>query len=591
MNRVFAHTEGVSTFASYGAEWIVLLVPFIGLAAVIGALWRFGRGSGFFSRIGNSLERATNLPSWSASGVGMGMFALAVAVIGFYWDVSWHIEKGRDEFIFTPAHMGILFGLGFIVVAGVTSVIFATLEKADAGIRVRNLQVPFGAIGLLLLGVGALTGFPLDEFWHKAYGIDVTMWGPTHLVMISGASLTPIALWILVGEARKKRPEIQVPAWISIFIAGALVTGLSTWTGEFDFGVPQFQQLYHPVLVMIAASISLTMSRQLLGPGGAIKAALSFLAIRSVVAVLLGGGLGILLPRFPLYLVAALLVEASARRSEKSQGFASVVRTGLLIGTIGLAAEWAWMQVWGWHPWGPSLFPSIVVAVLVAIPGAVLGTEMGDIIAGREGRFGRATLLLAGAGIVASLVIPFPRNSATVESVVTTEPAGPGRVAVTIALEPKDAAEPADWFEVQSWQGGALQNTPLEEIAPGTYTSTRPVPADGDWKSFIRIAKKDVMIAVPVYLPADPAIGASEIPLLERREASFQRDTELLLREAREGSAAPAILAYTAILLLTLTWIAGLTFCFAKVAGLDRRNPPQGEAQRSVRRREGMAVS
>lgn len=570
MSLLFAHGGEAGSITDYGIQWIVLLVPFILLGTAVIALYAFGRSSarkeGFFDGVGASLEHVSGLPAWSAGGIGMGLFALSVAVIGFYWDVSWHIEHGRDDFIFTPAHMGILLGLAFIVVAGITSVIFATLQKSSVGLRIGPAVVPLGALGLLLLGGGAMTGFPLDEFWHQAYGVDVTMWGPTHLVMISGASLTPIALSVLLVEGKRAAPGATVPQWLPVVLSGALLTGLSTWTGEFDFGVPQFQQLYHPVLVVLAASVGLTIARATLGPWGAVKATLSFLILRSAVALLLGGGLGILLPRFPLYLVAAVLVEVTARGANGRRPLTSVVQTGLSIGTVGLAAEWLWTHVWGWHPWGPSLWPGILVAILVGIPGALLGTVMGETLSGRRRSFGRMPLALAGAGIIAALAFPLPRNAAPIEAVVTTEPAGGDFVDVAVELDP-DAVKPADWFEVQSWQGGSLRNAALEEVAPGRYLSAEPVPVTGDWKSFVRIANNDVMVAIPVFLPADPAIGASEIPVLARREETFRRDTELLLREAKDGSSIPAVLAYTAIALLALTWIAGLIYSFSK---LDR---------------------
>ena len=51
------------------------------------------------------------------------------------------------------------------------------------------MDAPVG--GLLLFGCGAfaLAGFPLDDLWHRMFGQDVTLWGPTHLVMINGAIL------------------------------------------------------------------------------------------------------------------------------------------------------------------------------------------------------------------------------------------------------------------------------------------------------------------------------------------------------------------------------------------------------------------
>ena len=570
MNTVLAHSGSVGV-GTYGTDWLYLLIPFLGFFAVVAYLAvsgtsRIGGVSGTLLRISDSLTRLTGLPAWSAGGLGVGMFALLVAVIGFYWDVAWHIELGRDEFIYTPAHMMIVTGLGMIVVSAATAIVLASVTGAEVGKRIGRIVIPLSAIPTALLGLGALSGFPLDEFWHQAYGVDVTMWGPTHLVMISGASLTPIALSLMLTEAGPQRTPNALLKGLQVVVTGAVLIGLSTWTGEFDFGVPQFQQLYHPVLVAMAASAALVIARKVLGPGGALKAVIVFLLARGAVALLLGGSLGILIPRFPLYIGSALIVEAVARWSRGSSALRSALVAGAAVGTVGLAAEWAWMQLWGRHPWGPALFPGVWAAVAMAIAAALIGSAMGDVLTRRKLGVPKTALVLAGIGVVGLLALPLPRNEEPIQAVVETEPASNGYADLSIALDPANAAEPADWFEVTSWQGGALQNTPLEEVSPGLYRAIEPVPVTGDWKSFVRIAKKDLMVAVPVYLPADPEIGASEVPLLPRREATFQRDTELLLREAREGESLPAILAYTAILMLAVVWVAGFIWTFSRVA-------------------------
>lgn len=61
---------------------------------------------------------------------------------------------------------------------------------------------------------------------------------------------------------------------------GAFLLGLSTLQAEFGYGLPQFRQLYQPVLVAIAASIALVAVRIRAGRGGAIGAVLFFLALR-----------------------------------------------------------------------------------------------------------------------------------------------------------------------------------------------------------------------------------------------------------------------------------------------------------------------
>ena len=70
-----------------------------------------------------------------------------------------------------------------------------------------------------------MIGFPLDDVWHRIFGQDVTLWGPTHVLMIGGASLAPIAAWLLLVEGRcavgKPGPgRLLLLAW-EVQLAGA----------------------------------------------------------------------------------------------------------------------------------------------------------------------------------------------------------------------------------------------------------------------------------------------------------------------------------------------------------------------------------
>src|SRR3546814_12127739 len=87
----------------------------------------------------------------------------------------------------TAPHAGILIGLVMILGAAVVGTLVATFERVD-GIHLGALRVPRSLVPLWALGLGAVSGFPLDEVWHTEYGIDVTMWSPTHMLMILGRS-------------------------------------------------------------------------------------------------------------------------------------------------------------------------------------------------------------------------------------------------------------------------------------------------------------------------------------------------------------------------------------------------------------------
>ena len=41
----------------------------------------------------------------------------------------------------------------------------------------------------------SLLGFPLDDGWHRIFGQDVTLWGPTHLMLIGGAWVPEGTRW------------------------------------------------------------------------------------------------------------------------------------------------------------------------------------------------------------------------------------------------------------------------------------------------------------------------------------------------------------------------------------------------------------
>ncbi|HJT37937.1 MAG TPA: hypothetical protein VJ818_05885, partial [Actinomycetota bacterium] len=508
-----------------------------------------------------------------------------VAVIGFIWDVSWHIDFGRDRQLFTPPHVLILTGLLGIGAAGVFAIGLASVERAEVWRRFGPLHVPVSGAALVVLSAGAVLGFPLDDLWHRAYGIDVTMWGPTHLLMIGGASLTPIALLLLYAEGGGPRLAGRDQTILRSILAMALLLGLSTFQLEFDLGVPQWQVLYHPVLIAIAASVGLVAARAAFGRGWAVRAAVLFLAARGLLALVIHEGLRHTMPRFPLYVGVAIVVEVVFAMTERRSPVARGVLAGISAGTVGLATEWGWTHVFGRVPWETSLLRSIWIAVLVAVAGSVIGVAMGRVLSMRRASISAPVLVLAGLTLVAGLAAAYPRHgqrsTATIRtSFVGTSPgvtvvAADGEVSterpvdVTVTMNPADAARDADWFVIDSWQGGHLITTKLVPSGSGTYRADGPVPTGGSWKSLVVLFKHDVVAAAPVWVPGDLQYKLPVIPVVPVRTAPMARATRLLTRESHGGAAWPAIVAYTGLLGTVLVWLALLVFAFSV---LDRRD-------------------
>jgi hypothetical protein len=587
-----------TTTWGWGA-WAWLMVPLAVYAVISLLLFAMGRTNGpgfsdfFFGNISDSLRRATGFPGWSMAGVLSGLLFLLVLVIGFYWDVAWHIDNGRDIQLLTPSHTMILVGLGGIVYTAYLTMLFATLEEVRSGIRVAMVRVPWSSLLLLALGMGGLVAFPLDNLWHKAYGLDVTLWSPTHLQLLGGGTLATIALFLMCAEALPDARPTMLGRFILALTGGTVLVALSTFMGEFEFGIPQFQALYLPILIVVAGSLALVLGRLALGRWGAVKMVAAYLVLRVFLALAVGGALGHSVPRFALYLPSALLVEGAAAMVGTRSRLRLAVVAGALIGTVGLACELAWLQVSGWAT--GSLPTSMLVKMAVVVPlagvaAAVLGAGIAR--AFRPGgsapdRMPVAALALAGVALVGVLAYPLPRNVGDVEGVIRTEAVG-DRAFVEVSLEPASAADDAIAFAVTSWQGGGLETVFFDKVAPGLYRSKGSVPVTGRWKSVVSLQRGDQLMAAPVYLPDDPKISAVAVPLAVERRVMFVRNTELLLREQHSGPTWPAVAVWTGFGLFAALWAGLIGFTAYRVSPRDtgpgvgaRVGQPEFEVARS----------
>ena len=359
-----------------------------------------------FSRLADLSERVSGLSGWAALPGIFLVGALMIAVFGMYWDVSIHLDKGRDPGpLANPAHYFILIGLFGVLFAGVMAAALPLRGAGPSEVTLPNRwRTPVGALIIAACGSFSLIAFPLDDIWHRLFGQDVTLWGPTHLMLIGGAALSILGAWALQVEGlggRITRTVEGLPGWTrwrEFALAGALLIGLSTFQDEFDMGVPQFRLVFHPILLMLAAGVALVLARIRLGRGGALGTALCFLLVRGTLTVLVGPILGRTVPHFPLYLAEALVVEAVAWRFDaERRPVAFGALAGVGIGTVGLAAEWGWSHVWVVNPWPAALFPEgailgLVMAVAAGVLGGFLGRALTPAVERPPRRAGRLAL-------------------------------------------------------------------------------------------------------------------------------------------------------------------------------------------------------
>ena len=562
------------------------------VVAVISGGHRRGRIA-LLGRMGAAAERVSGIPGWASLPVGIATASLVTAVFGFYWDVSWHIDRGRDPGPFSnPAHWFIIAGLAGLALAGVVAIVLGDERVGPAKVRlVSGWEAPVGGILLTLCGMVALAGFPLDDTWHRIFGQDVTLWGPTHIQMIGGASLATLAMWVLTIEGRRAAaaPPTAMIRRTDVLIGGAFLLGLSTLQGEFDYGVPQFRQVFHPVLIMLAAGIGLVAVRIRAGRGGALGAVAFFLATRGALAILIGPVLGRSMLHFPLYIVEALVVEAVAVWFGTTRQITFGALSGVGIGTIGLAAEWAWSHVWMPLPWHRTLaVEGAWLAFAAAVSGGVIGALIGRALLPPErARQTTSRWVPAAAWSAVVLVIGWCLPMTATPAVrATVQLAGSAdRVAVVVSVANPSAVAHADWFDVTAWQGsrhgdGGLVIAALHATGPGTYATTGTVPIGGTWKTMIRLQKGRQLVSLPLSMPADPAVPVPAVTRPATFTDTFVRDKSVLQREAVGGSVALQRLAYAVLACLAGLWILTLAWGLRR---LEHGIGPSGVARRDER--------
>ena len=116
--------------------------------------------------------------------------AVTSAYIGGYWDISWHRSIGRDTF-WSPPHLAI-YACG--VLARPRRRVSDSHDDvrhsgAAAGRERSHLGASEGRLARSSARGAASpcsTSAPFDDWWHNAYGLDVKIISPPHMVLALG---------------------------------------------------------------------------------------------------------------------------------------------------------------------------------------------------------------------------------------------------------------------------------------------------------------------------------------------------------------------------------------------------------------------
>jgi len=351
-----------------------------------------------------------------------------VGAWGLTWDIQWHLRIGRDSFWIAP-HVMMYAGVtaGFVVAFGVLAL---ETWRARGGrprpgtIRVAGLV---GTRGFHLAAWGValvLLAAPIDDLWHRLFGIDITLWSPPHLLGLLGSAINTIGTLLAATEVYPPRSRLR---WVALLLGGALLYGGTrvvlepAWLTAYNHGGIAFHTF--AMLGALALPLALVPAARLLGPRWAPVA-----LVATALAISMAGEqiaqAGFALVR-PVSVIAEEIVkdptsaiaQAAAIR-EKSRGALTPLWLRLLLplgaaavmsaldvrrrpALAGAAYGIALLALYGWStsraPAFAPLVPSaaetavaVVIAAVGGLAGAKAGRWLGDALQGLEDRHGSA---------------------------------------------------------------------------------------------------------------------------------------------------------------------------------------------------------
>src|ERR1700675_3472152 len=152
--------------------------------------------------------------------------AKVVAGWGVQWDIQWHVRIGRDSFWIAP-HVMTYAGVAVTVLLSFGVLGWETWRRRGAGAAEGEMTVMgvtstpgfhLAAWGIALTVLAA----PIDDLWHRLFGIDVTLWSPPHLLGLFGSAINTAACLLIACEVYPRGGRVRDAA---IVVNGAALLG------------------------------------------------------------------------------------------------------------------------------------------------------------------------------------------------------------------------------------------------------------------------------------------------------------------------------------------------------------------------------
>jgi len=167
---------------------------------------------------------------------------------GLTWDIQWHMTIGRDTF-WIPPHLMIYASVvgGLALGGGVLALEWRRRVTPTRGFRLATL-------GLVIVLLAA----PIDDLWHRLFGIDVTLWSPPHLLALFGSAVSTLGCVLIAAEVYRQDSFTGRSALVlasGVLYGGIRVTLDPSWLVAYSHG----GVLFHTFALLAALALPLAL--------------------------------------------------------------------------------------------------------------------------------------------------------------------------------------------------------------------------------------------------------------------------------------------------------------------------------------------
>jgi hypothetical protein len=308
---------------------------------------------------------AQAIPGAPAAAVAWPLAAVllssAAIVVGILWDISWHKTVGRDTF-WTFPHL--LEQLGAIV-AGVScgwlvlhTTFAGSAEQRAESVRFWGFRGPLGAWVTIWGTFVMIASAPFDDWWHNAYGLDVKIMSPPHMVLALGMISVVLGGMLMVLAAQNRAThaiQVRKLARAFAFAGGLLLVMVATMISEYS---SRPNNMHQALFYQVAAGafpvflVALARSGRLRFPATASAAVymgivlamlwiLQLFPAQAKLAPIYTRVTHMVPPEFPLLLIIpALAIDLLLQRAGRRHEWLLAAALGLVFVSLLVAVQW-----------------------------------------------------------------------------------------------------------------------------------------------------------------------------------------------------------------------------------------------------------